>query len=72
MVFFDPIYLDDFEAFLTENDHLEHFEITSTLGRFTCDSPGDGRCVRQGSMFYNLILRFEYACRALVRKVAPQ
>ena len=39
MMFFDSIYFDDFDDFLTENDHFEHFEITSTLGRFTCDSP---------------------------------
>ena len=35
----DSIYFDNFEDFLNENDVLEVFEITSTLGRFTSDSP---------------------------------
>ena len=46
-MFLDSIYFDDFEAFLSENDLLEHFGITSTLGRFTSDSPCGG-CVKGG------------------------
>ena len=41
-MFSNSIYLCDFEAFLDENGLLEDFGITSTLGRFTSDSPAEG------------------------------
>ncbi len=44
-MFLDSIYFGDFEAFLSENDLLEHFGITSTLGRFMSDSPRSAKAV---------------------------
>ena len=63
-MFFDSIDFADFEAFLSINDVLEHFRITSIWGVFTSDSP-------RVEMFYCIWIVSPALCKRFWTNLRP-